>query len=165
MECKEFMSLYLDLFSRGLLVTTNGKVPVVSYRSLCNIVFGNTGVVLSDVHSITQKEWKESREHRYHTNQILLYFFKHISKNPNPKGPRFSQIISASKSAIDIHHTNTVTDYIRPSQLVTYSTKVMFSQLKRGGCMALWRCDHIVLTMYEEKNVKEIPAWLMSYSR
>ena len=164
LNIQEINLLLADLHSREI-TSTKGKT---SFKSLSAIIYFHTGIFVESFYPGTDEEYSTGRNNcnkRYVANQILLYLFKTISVNPNPNGERFWDVIPVSKSAIEIHHPIEISYDIAPSKLVIYSTDFMISELKRGKCKAVWRADHIVITMYEERNVLEVPEWMKKISR
>ena len=168
LELKEIQSLLVDLESREI---TTGKgshdaEPRTSFESLEAIVYFHTRMLLGDVHPGTEDEYKAKRGQRQQfVNQLILYLFKSVSLNPNPRGEKFWDVIPIRKSGIDIHHPVYVKYDVPPAILVTYSTEFMISELKRGRCTALWRADHTVISMFEDGVVDNIPKWMKDISR
>ena len=163
LNIQEINLLLADLHSREI-TSTKGKT---SFKSLSAIIYFHTGIFVESFYPGTDEEYTggAGTRKRYVVNQIIQYLFKTISVNPNPNGERFWDVIPVSKSAIEIHHPIEISYDIAPSKLVIYSTDFMISELKRGKCKAVWRADHIVITMYEERNVLEVPEWMKKISR
>ena len=161
---QEINSLVADLYSREI-TSTKGRT---SFKSLAAIIYFHTGIFVEAVYYGTDEEYRTGSSasyKRYVANRILQCLFKTISMNPNPSGEKFWDVMPIRKSAIEIHHPINISYDTRPSELTTRSTEFMISELKRGKCMAVWRGDHTVITMYEKGVVKEVPEWMKDISR
>ena len=143
-----------------------GLPPEVSWRAVKAMVWLTTGVVLSDIHPKTDDEWQAQTDHHRDTiNQMLLYLYKSMSKNPNPNGPRLTDIIPIRKSGVQVHHPIVYEYDVVPSELITRSTDYMISELIKGECIPLISGDHQIVTGYEKKWWKDIPEWMKELSR
>ena len=164
---KEIMLLLFVLENHDLLKSKNkGLEPEWSWRAVQAIFWFITGVVLSDIHQGTDNEWRSVKSIRRDIiNQALLYLYKSMSKNPNPNGERFSEIIPIRKSGVHMHHPIIYEYDFPPSQLTKHSTKYMISELIKGKCISLLNGDHQVVTCYEKEYVKEVPLWMKKISR
>ena len=167
-ESKEILELraifeHNDLLSlKGL-----GLAPKVSWRAVKVMTWLTTSVVLSDIHPGTDDEWQaiNGQFNRTTINQILLYLYKSTSKNPNPNGPRLTDIIPIRKSGVDIHHPIEYDYDFTPCQLVLRPTDYMISELINGKCIPLLTGDHQLVTSYEKKKLKKLPEWMKKLSR
>ena len=165
---KEILRLRVNLEKNGLLdCKGKGLPPEVSWRAVKAILWHTTSVVLSDIHPGNDLEWQavNTKANRTKVNQLLLYLYKSMSKNPNPNGPRFSDIIPVRKSGVDIHHPIEYNYDVEPSKLVKYPTDYMISELIKGECIPLLAGDHQAVTRYEKKTLKKLPEWLKKFSR
>jgi hypothetical protein len=166
-EKREILLLLFVLENHDLHKSKNiGLEPEWPWRAVQAIFWLTTGVVLSDIHQGTDNEWRSVKSHRHKIiNQALLSLYKTMSKNPNPNGERFSEIIPIRKSGVHMHHPIIYEYDITPSDLPKYSTKYMISELIRGECISLLNGDHQVVTGYEKEYVKEVPWWMKKISR
>ena len=164
---KEILQLRAKLEHNDLLnMKGEGLPPEVSWSAIKAMLWLTVGVVLSDIHPKTGEEWQtQTNNHRLTVNQILLYLYKSIIKNPNPNGPRFSEFIPIRKSGVHMHHTTNYQYDVMPSDLVLKPTEYMISELISGKCISLLNGDHQIVTGYEKKWWKDIPEWLKKFSR
>jgi len=164
---KEILKLRFVLEKNGLLdCKGEGRPPEVSWRAVKVMLWLTVGVVVSDIHPKTDEEWQAQLINRRATvNQMLFYLYKSMSKNPNPNGPRFLDIIPIRKSGIQVHHPIEYDYDVGPSQLILKPTDYMISELIEGECIPLLSGDHHAVTGYEKKWWKDIPEWLKKFSR
>jgi len=164
---KEILRLRVVLEKNDLLNQKGqGLPPTVSLSAIKAMLWFTTSVVLSDIHPKTDEEWQAQLLNHHRTiNQILLYLYKSMSKNPNPNGQRFSDIIPIRKSGVQVHHPIEYEYDVVPSKLIEYPTDYMISELIKGKCIPLISGDHHAVTGYEKKWWKDIPEWLKKFSR
>jgi len=164
---KEILKLRFVLWKNDLLNKKgSGLPPKVSLSAIKAMVWFTTSVVLSDIHPKTDDEWQaQLSEHRNTINQMLLYLYKSMSKNPNPNGQRLADIIPIRKSGVDLHHPIVYEYDVGPSDLTKKPTDYMISELIKGKCIPLISGDHHIVTGYEKEWWKDIPEWLKKLSR